>query len=30
MTNKLNIGCGRDMKEGYVNLDKLNLPGVDI
>lgn len=27
---KLNIGCGKDLKEGYVNLDKFKFPGVDI
>ena len=26
---KLNLGCGRDIKEGYINLDSLNLPKVD-
>jgi len=30
MTKKLNIGCGRDAKEGYVNLDKSKIPGVDV
>ena len=27
---KLNIGCGRDIKEGYINLDKIGLNGVDV
>jgi len=27
---KLHIGCGRDIKKGYVNLDFLNQPGVDV
>lgn len=27
---KLNIGCGKDIKKGYVNLDKVRLTGVDI
>lgn len=27
---KLNLGCGKDVKEGYVNLDKINLRGVDV
>lgn len=26
---KLNIGCGRDIKEGWINVDKMSLPGVD-
>jgi ubiquinone/menaquinone biosynthesis C-methylase UbiE len=26
---KLNLGCGRNIKKGYVNLDIINLPGVD-
>jgi len=30
MNKKLHIGCGKDIKEGYVNLDKLKLPGVDV
>ena len=29
-TTKLHIGCGKDIKQGFVNLDSLNLPGVDI
>lgn len=27
---KLNLGCGKDIKEGYVNLDFYPLPGVDL
>ena len=27
---RLNLGCGRDIREGYVNLDRLKLPGVDL
>lgn len=27
---KLNLGCGKDIKDGYVNLDSVKLPGVDI
>src|SRR4051812_1511318 len=27
---KLNIGCGTDTKEGWVNLDAAGLPGVDV
>ncbi|WP_314587538.1 methyltransferase domain-containing protein [Paenibacillus terrigena] len=27
---KLNLGCGRDIKEGFVNLDYIPLPGVDV
>jgi len=26
----LNVGCGNDIRPGYVNLDKVNLPGVDV
>jgi SAM-dependent methyltransferase len=29
-SNKLNIGCGSDIRAGYVNLDAASLPGVDI
>lgn len=28
--NRLNLGCGRDIKNGWVNLDKAGLPGVDV
>jgi predicted SAM-dependent methyltransferase len=27
---KLNLGCGRDIKKGYINLDIVDLPGVDV
>jgi len=27
---KLNIGCGKDLKEGYVNLDVVNYGGNQI
>jgi len=27
---KLNLGCGRNVKEGWINLDCVGLPGVDI
>ncbi len=27
---RLNIGCGREIKEGYVNLDRVELDGVDV
>jgi SAM-dependent methyltransferase len=27
---KLNLGCGRDTKPGWVNLDSVNLPGVNV
>lgn len=27
---KLDVGCGRRKKEGYVGLDKRSLPGVDV
>lgn len=26
---KLNLGCGRDIRAGYVNVDMVKLPGVD-
>ncbi len=26
----LNLGCGKDIKKGYVNLDRAQLPGVDV
>jgi len=28
--NKLNVGCGRNIKKDWVNLDIANLPGVDV
>ena len=27
---KLNIGCGQDIKKGYINLDKSKVKGVDV
>jgi SAM-dependent methyltransferase len=27
---KLNLGCGRNIKQGWVNLDCVDLPGVDV
>jgi len=27
---KLNIGCGRNIKKGYINLDKSKIKGVDV
>lgn len=30
LPRKLNLGCGKDIKNGYLNLDKAALPGVDI
>jgi SAM-dependent methyltransferase len=27
---KLNLGCGHDIRSGWVNLDKANLPGVNV
>lgn len=26
---KINIGCGKDIREGYINVDLFNYPGVD-
>ncbi len=28
--NKINLGCGKDIKTGWINLDSVELPGVDI
>lgn len=28
--DKLNLGCGLDIREGWVNLDSAELPGVDV
>ncbi len=30
ISTKLNLGCGKDIKKGYVNLDSVKLPGVDV
>ena len=30
MHKKLNLGCGTDIREGWVNLDSAALPGVDV
>jgi SAM-dependent methyltransferase len=30
VTRRLNLGCGTDIRAGWVNLDKASLPGVDI
>lgn len=27
---KLNLGCGKDIKKGFVNIDSVKLPGVEI
>ncbi len=27
---RLNLGCGRDQRDGYVNLDLVSLPGADV
>lgn len=29
LIKKLNFGCGRDIKKGYLNVDLTNFPGVD-
>ncbi|MBN2021085.1 MAG: methyltransferase domain-containing protein [Sedimentisphaerales bacterium] len=29
-SRKLNVGCGKDIKEGWINLDLVALPGVDV
>ena len=28
--NKLNLGCGTDIKPNHINMDKLDIPGVDV
>jgi SAM-dependent methyltransferase len=30
LKTKLNVGCGTDIKQDYINLDVVNLPGVDV
>lgn len=30
MAKKLNLGCGKDIREGWINLDVSQLPGVDV
>lgn len=30
MSKKLNLGCGTDIRKGWVNLDSVALPGVDV
>jgi SAM-dependent methyltransferase len=27
---KLNLGCGRDIRDGWINVDAVDLPGVDV
>lgn len=27
---KLNLGCGKDIKKGYINLDSVKLKGIDV
>jgi SAM-dependent methyltransferase len=27
---KLNLGCGNDIRPGWINLDRIGLPGVDV
>ncbi|MDA1310190.1 MAG: methyltransferase domain-containing protein [Proteobacteria bacterium] len=29
MATKLNVGCGQDIRDGYVNIDGADLPGID-
>ena len=30
MTDRLNVGCGRDVRPGWINLDRAPLRGVDV
>jgi SAM-dependent methyltransferase len=30
MSDRLNLGCGRDIRSGWINLDVAALPGVDV
>lgn len=30
MSDRLNLGCGRDVREGWVNIDAYAAPGVDV
>lgn len=30
MNKKLNVGCGRNVIDGWINLDRIALPGVDV
>lgn len=30
MMRRLNLGCGKDIRQGYVNLDVARIPGVDV
>jgi ubiquinone/menaquinone biosynthesis C-methylase UbiE len=30
LMKKLNLGCGTDIKKGWINLDSADLPGVDV
>lgn len=30
LPRKLNLGCGRDIRQGWINLDQARLPGVDV
>lgn len=27
---RLNLGCGRDVRKGYINVDQMKIPGVDV
>ena len=30
MARKLDLGCGRDVRPGHVNADRVLLPGIDL